>query len=57
MAIKLKRVGYRECSVPRRVVNRIWDNGFRGGGVNTVMNKRAKNCARKQMVLDSVQLS
>lgn len=38
--------------VPPRCLRRIWENGNRGG-VNAVVNKKAKNCGRKRVVVDT----
>ncbi|KAM0862953.1 hypothetical protein ACQ4PT_044913 [Festuca glaucescens] len=41
-----------EMEMPVRTVQRIWLVGRRGGGIDAVVSKRAKNCGRKRIELD-----
>jgi hypothetical protein len=41
-----------EMEMPVRTVQRIWLVGRRGGGIDAVVGKRAKNCGRKRIELD-----
>lgn len=43
--------------VSLRCVQRIWNDGKKGGGIHAVINKRANNCGRKRIEIDPAAIT